>query len=124
VSWQISHLYSISVHTLLSKLCVTEVTAPLVPLMSSSKRVAIGCSNTSSLMCPERKESMGIRSGERDGQVISPPLPIRFPGKWCYRKPHTSLPSLAETACHWDPFFQNVQEVFFQHFFENNTGFS
>jgi hypothetical protein len=69
----------VSVHMLLSKLRVTVATASLILPASSGKVVAIGAAYTVSLIYPP-KESTGVRTGERGGQVIGPPLPIYFSG--------------------------------------------
>lgn len=39
------------------------------------------------LSIPHKKKFGGIRSGERDGQVVCPLLPIHLPGNWWPRKP-------------------------------------
>jgi hypothetical protein len=77
---QISYLYSISVHALLRKSRVTVATASLVLPASPGKVVVNGGTYIVSLMYPQKKKSRSVRSGERGGQVIGPPLPIHFSG--------------------------------------------
>jgi hypothetical protein len=91
VARQMSYLYSVSIHALLSKSRVNVATASLILPASSSKVVANGGTYTTSLMYRQRKESRGVRSGERGGQVIGQPLPIHFSGNLRFKKSVTSL---------------------------------
>ena len=41
---------------------------------------SIGVKNTSAFIWPQRKKSHGVRSGDRAGKLIGPPLPIQLFG--------------------------------------------
>jgi hypothetical protein len=84
------YLYSVSVHTLLSKSKVTVATASLILPASSGKVVANGDMYTTSLMYHQKKKSRRVRSGELGGRVGGPALPIHFSGSLRFK--NLSLP--------------------------------
>jgi hypothetical protein len=107
VAWHISCLYTISVHTSLSKSRETAATTSFIVPVSSGNVVANGGMYTVSLMYPQNKKSRGIKSGEQGSQVTGLPCQSTSLETWYLRSPSPPCGNVevlchAGTKCHRD----------------------
>jgi hypothetical protein len=66
-----SHLYSISAHTLLNKLKVNTATTALILPAYSGKVANNSGTYTATFMYPKREKKVGVRSSEQDGLPLA-----------------------------------------------------
>jgi hypothetical protein len=109
VAWQISYVYSFSVHTLLSTFRVTVATAHCIsyPLSKFQQSGSQWWHVHSSFVVPplppqKKKNSRGVRSDKRGGRVIGPPLLIHFSGNLQFKKTGISLWKCGGTPSCWN----------------------